>query len=144
VLLVGALLLVVLRRRGAGAAVAGGLAYVAANLVELLCKEVVSRPPLTLAAVHVEPFDHSWPSGHALRAAVAAFLVAWLLPRLRPLAAAWLLAAAVLLVVDGWHVPSDVAGGIVLAALAAAVPGLTRARGRSLAAVATGRASQGY
>jgi membrane-associated phospholipid phosphatase len=144
VLLVGALLLVVRRRRGPAAAVAGGIAYVAANLVELLCKEVVVRPPLTLGAVHVEPFDQSWPSGHALRTAVAAFLVAWLLPRLRPLAAAWLLAAAVLLVVDAWHVPSDVAGGIVLAALAAAVPRLARARETAPAAVATGNASQGY
>lgn len=114
VALVGALLLVLLHRRGLRPALAAGLAYVAVNLVELLCKHVLTRPELFLQGAHVVAFDDSWPSGHALRTAFAAVLLAQLHPRLAPLAAVWTLAAATMLVVGGWHTPTDVVGGVLL------------------------------
>jgi hypothetical protein len=117
--LVGALLLVVRRRHGLRPALVGGFAFVAVNLVELLCKDVLTRPGLTQHGAHVLAFDSSWPSGHALRAAFAAVLAARLFPRLAPVAAAWTLAAATLLVVGGWHTPSDVVGGVLLGVLGA-------------------------
>ena len=52
------------------------------------------------------------------RAVILAACLVACLPRARPLALVWLVAVAVMLVVGGWHTPSDVAGGLVLATAA--------------------------
>jgi membrane-associated phospholipid phosphatase len=76
-----------------------------------------------LHGIHVRGFDQSYPSGHTLRTALVAATAWRLRPRLAPLLALWLAAAAALLVAGGWHVPSDVAGGLLLAGfLVAAAP----------------------
>ena len=135
-LIVGGALLV-LARRGRGA-LAGPLAaaYVVAVAVEVLAKSTLVRPELYRSGqggvlVHVRPFDSSFPSGHALRAALIAICVAAAWPRLRVILGAWALAVPALLVTGGWHTPTDVVAGTVLAgAFAAAAVAASRRRER--------------
>jgi membrane-associated phospholipid phosphatase len=94
--------------------------WVAAVAVELVFRHALTRPALYRHGMHLVAFDTSWPSGHALRSAlvVAALAAAW--PRLRLALAAWLVAVAVLLELAGFHTPTDVAGGLLLAVVAVA------------------------
>ena len=136
VLIVGASLLV-LARRGRGT-LAGTLAaaFVVSVAVEVLTKWTLVRPELHRsgeggALVHIRPFDSSFPSGHALRAALIAICVAAAWPRLRGVLGAWALAVPVLLAAGGWHTPTDVVAGTVLAgAFAAAALGASSRLGR--------------
>jgi membrane-associated phospholipid phosphatase len=109
-----------LRRRGR---VEAGAAWLAAwalgTAVEVVCKETLVRPALYRHGVHVVGFDSSWPSGHTLRCALVAAAIGTLWPRARPLLALWVAACVALLVAAGDHTPSDVAGGLLLAALLA-------------------------
>jgi membrane-associated phospholipid phosphatase len=102
-----------------------GAAFVAVNAVEAIGKAAIVRPALFATAdgvrSHIEPFDASFPSGHMSRAVVLAACVAVCAPRLRRAAVAWVVAVAVLLVVGGWHTPSDVAGGLLLGVAAVLV-----------------------
>ena len=91
-----------------------GIALLAAVAVEVLCKEVLTRPALYDGAFHIRAFDNSFPSGHALRALLVAAAVTTRWPRLRAIAAAWVVAAIALLLLAGWHTPTDLVGGIVL------------------------------
>jgi hypothetical protein len=91
---------------------------VAAVAVEALCKEVLTRPALYDGSFHIAAFDSSFPSGHALRTVIVAAAVGWRWPRARPVALAWAVASLVLIQVAGWHTPTDIAGGLLLAALA--------------------------
>jgi membrane-associated phospholipid phosphatase len=121
VLLIGAALLFLWRRGATGLATALGVAFVVANFVEVIGKESLTRPALFahrgFGPEHVRPFDSSFPSGHELRAvfiavcAVACFRRPWLW-------GPWLVAVSVLLVGDGWHTPTDVAGGFLVAGAA--------------------------
>lgn len=110
-----------LRMRARGEAAACWIAaWLLAVAVEVVCRHVLSRPPLYRHGVHVVAFDMSWPSGHALRCALvaAAFAAAW--PRLRVPLAVWLAAVVVLLELASFHTPTDIAGGLLLATVAAA------------------------
>jgi len=109
---------VALARRGRiEAAAAWVTAWLLATLIEVLCKGLLARPALHRHGLHVTAFDSSWPSGHTVRAAIvtAALATAW--PRLRLPLALWVAAVAVLLEAAGFHTPSDVLGGLLLAAL---------------------------
>ncbi|MBV8480972.1 MAG: phosphatase PAP2 family protein [Actinobacteria bacterium] len=86
-------------------------AYVAGNLIEIVTKWALTRPALTVSS-----FDNSYPSGHTIRAVLVAAVVGAAWPRLRPLAIAWLAAAIAFIEIGGFHVPSDIAGGLLLAA----------------------------
>ena len=97
------------------------LAVVAGTAVETLCKHVLTRPELHHGATHVIPFDDSFPSGHALRIVIVAAAFA------SRAAAVWAVAALVLIELAGWHVPTDLAGGVLLGLLALAC---ARALGR--------------
>jgi hypothetical protein len=103
---------VLLRRGLRRAAVVVCLLWAAGNLVELVCKATLERPPVGYAALR-----HSYPSGHTMRAFVLAAAVAVTWRRAGPVAAAWALGVAAALVLVGAHVPSDVAGGFLLAVL---------------------------
>jgi membrane-associated phospholipid phosphatase len=73
-----------------------------------------------LVASHLVGFDTSWPSGHALRCALVASALAAAWPRLRVPLAIWLAAVVVLLELAGFHTPTDLVGGLLLATAAAA------------------------
>jgi membrane-associated phospholipid phosphatase len=94
------------------------VAWLGAVVLEVVLRHTLTRPALYRDGVHVTAFDSSWPSGHALRCALVAavFAAAW--PRARTALVAWLIAAAVLLELAGFHTPTDVAGGLLLALLA--------------------------
>lgn len=110
-----------LHARGRLDAAAGwAAAWLVGSAVELLCKHVLTRPPLTRDGLHVAAFDNSWPSGHALRCALVACAVAAAWPRLRAAAGIWLVTAVVLLELAGFHTPTDLLGGLLLATVAAA------------------------
>jgi membrane-associated phospholipid phosphatase len=90
------------------------VALLAMVAVEVICKEVLTKPALYLDGVHIVPFDSSFPSGHALRILLVAGA---LYPLLRGWVAAWAVAAVALILLAGWHTPTDIAGGLLLGAL---------------------------
>ncbi len=83
--------------------------WAAGTAIEGLCKLTLTRPALYHHGVHLVAFDNSYPSGHTIRAVVLAAAI----PAGRP----WAVAAIVLLELGGFHVPTDIVGGLVLAAL---------------------------
>ena len=96
------------------------VAWLAAVAVELVVRHALSRPALYRHAAHLVGFDNSWPSGHALRCSLVAAALAAAWPRLRVLLGIWLVAAVALLELAGFHTPTDVVGGLLLAVVAAA------------------------
>jgi membrane-associated phospholipid phosphatase len=110
-----------LRKRGrVEAAVCWTAAWVVAVALEIVFRHTLTRQPLYHHGVHLVGFDASWPSGHALRCALVAAALADAWPRLRIPLAIWLAAAVVLLQLAGFHTPTDVVGGLLLATAAAA------------------------
>lgn len=88
--------------------------YLAANAVELAGKIVVERPALyTARGMHIASFDHSLPSGHALRAFVVATALAWTWRRGR-LAFVWAATIPFALVALGAHAPLDVVTAVLV------------------------------
>lgn len=108
------------RRGRVDAAAAWTAAWIFAVSVEEICRHALTRPPLYRAGVRVVAFDTSWPSGHALRCALVAAALAAAWPRLRLPLAVWLTAAEVLTELAGFHTPTDVVGGLLLATVAVA------------------------
>ncbi len=106
-----------LARRRVDAAAAWVTVWALAFLVEIAFRRTLTRPPLYLHGVHLG-FDASWPSGHALRFAIAAAALGAAWPRLRILLGIWLAAAVVLLELAGFHTTTDVVGGLLLATVA--------------------------
>jgi membrane-associated phospholipid phosphatase len=102
------------------AAVCWTAAWVVAVAVELVFRHTLTRQPLYRHGVHLVAFDSSWPSGHALRCALVAGALATAWPRLRIPLAIWLAAAVALLELAGFHTPTDLVGGLLLATAAAA------------------------
>jgi membrane-associated phospholipid phosphatase len=113
----GACCLVLLRRGRRRAALAWAVAWLAANGVEVLCKSVLARPLLHRHGLALPALESSFPSGHTLRAVLLTAAAATVLPGARLWLAAWAAAVVVLLEADGLHVPSDLAGGLLLAGL---------------------------
>ncbi|HUJ54898.1 MAG TPA: phosphatase PAP2 family protein [Gaiellaceae bacterium] len=100
------------------AALAWPSAWLVATGIEVLCRHVLTRPPIYRDGLHAVGFDSSWPSGHTLRCTLVAAALAAAWPRLRAPLLAWLVAALVLLELAGFHTPTDVLGGLLLATLA--------------------------
>lgn len=95
-----------------------------APLTSELLKPLLAHPHAHVGRVHIGPA--SWPSGHstaALALVLSAVLVAP--PRRRVLVACiggvYVLAVGVALLILAWHMPSDVLGGYLVAALWAAL-----------------------
>jgi membrane-associated phospholipid phosphatase len=106
-----------------------GLALLAGVAVELLCKETLDKPALFAGSLHIVPFDSSFPSGHTLRTVLVAIAVARVRPRLVAAAAVWAAASIALLLLAGWHTPSDILGGVALGLLCAGAAGALGRRG---------------
>jgi membrane-associated phospholipid phosphatase len=102
------------------AAVCWPAAWLVAVTVELVFRHTLTRPALYRDGVHLVGFDSSWPSGHALRCALVAAALATAWPRLRIPLGIWLAAVVVLLELAGFHTPTDLAAGLLLATAAAA------------------------
>lgn len=100
--------------------------WIAGNAVEELCKSTLTRPALYHDGLHLRAFDSSYPSGHTIRAVLLAAMV----PAARP----WAVAAIVLLEVGGFHVPTDIAGGLLLSLALLAARGRLARSGRRAAA----------
>jgi membrane-associated phospholipid phosphatase len=99
-----------------GAAVALAAAYVAGNGLEELTKETLTRPALFVHGLHLAAFDNSFPSGHTIRGVFVAVAVVYAWPRAWRWALLWAASSTVMLELGAQHVPSDIAGGLVLAA----------------------------
>lgn len=107
-----------LHRRGrTGAAFAWAGAWLVGNLVEVLCKSVLERPLLHARGLAVVGFQASWPSGHTVRSILLVAVVVAVWPAALRWVAAWAVATLVLLELAGFHVPTDILGGALLAAL---------------------------
>jgi membrane-associated phospholipid phosphatase len=102
------------------AAICWTAAWLAAVAVELVFRHTLTRPALYRHGVHLVAFDMSWPSGHALRCAIVAGALATAWPRLRIPLGIWLAAVVVLLELAGFHTPTDLIGGLLLATVAVA------------------------
>jgi membrane-associated phospholipid phosphatase len=108
------------RRRWLMAAVVP-LILAGANLVTQQLKPGLAHPRIVEFSGIEGAYPASWPSGHstaAMSLALCAVLVVG--PRLRPLAAllgaGYAVAVGGSLIVAGWHLPSDVVGGFLVAA----------------------------
>jgi membrane-associated phospholipid phosphatase len=99
-------------------------AFAGAVLVEIVLKHVITRPKVWVGDYHDPTFDNSFPSGHATRMVFVALLAATVWRRAAPWLALWATAALVLLEVDAFHLPTDIAGGVLLALLAALLAGI--------------------
>jgi membrane-associated phospholipid phosphatase len=109
---------VVLWRRGRKrAAIAWGSAWIVGNAIEVLTKSTLSRPLLHAHGHAIVAFESSFPSGHTLRAVLLAAVATAVWPAAGRWIVLWAAATLVLLEVAGFHVPSDIAGGLVLALL---------------------------
>jgi membrane-associated phospholipid phosphatase len=96
-------------------ALALAAAFVVGNATEVLTKAALARPALFWHGLHLDGFDNSYPSGHAIRTVLVAAAVAYAFPRARLAAWLWALCSVAMLEVAGLHVPSDIAGGLLLA-----------------------------
>ena len=97
------------------------LILLAANVFTQLVKPGLAHPRIVELSGIEDTYPASWPSGHstvAMSLALCAVLVAG--PRLRPfvavLGAGYAIAVGYSLVALGWHLPSDVLGGFLVAA----------------------------
>lgn len=102
-------------------ALAALLVVIGANLTTQLLKVLLAHPRVKLA-IGGDPFEpNTFPSGHTTAAASIAVAYAFVAPatlqRLTlAVGAAFTLAVGCSVVVIGWHYPSDVLGGILVAA----------------------------
>jgi membrane-associated phospholipid phosphatase len=120
VFLVAVPIIVALARRRYRVAAMIALVLLAANETTQLLKPLLAGPRDFLAAVPIN--DASWPSGHATAAMTLALCAVIAAPaRRRPAVAAAAAAFAVAVCYSflelGWHYPSDVFGGFLVAAI---------------------------
>ena len=89
------------------------LAYLAAIVIEVICKLLIQQHRSGVWHGFGLTFDSSFPSGHMLRAILITGAVSALWPRLRPLLSAWCIAVGMCMLLTGFHLPTDIAGGIM-------------------------------
>ncbi|MEA2233814.1 MAG: hypothetical protein QOD83_3630 [Solirubrobacteraceae bacterium] len=97
------------------------LILLGANLTTQALKPALANPRMIELNATPSIYPGSWPSGHATASmSLALCLVLVIGPRLRPLAAllgaGYAIAVGYALVALGWHLPSDVFGGYLVAA----------------------------
>lgn len=122
VVMAAAIVVVALLRRRMRAAVAISGILLGANLTTQLLKPLLAEPRATSLLGGVSPpLPASWPSGHATAAMSLALCAVIAAPaRLRPTVAAlgalFAVAVSYSFLTLGWHYPSDVFGGYLVAA----------------------------
>jgi membrane-associated phospholipid phosphatase len=94
-------------------AVAWALTYPAAIMVEVVCKLLIQQHRSGVWQGFGLTFDSSFPSGHMLRAILITGVLSALRPALRGWLAVWCGAVAVCMLLTGFHLPTDIAGGIM-------------------------------
>ncbi len=102
-----------LARRRTRAAAAWPAALGMALVIEIVSKLVVGQHHSGIWHGFGLTFDSSFPSGHMLRAILITGAVAAVIPALRIALGLWCVAVAVCLLINGWHLPTDIAGGIL-------------------------------
>jgi membrane-associated phospholipid phosphatase len=112
-LVIAAAAICLLARRQTRAAAAWPAALGLALVVEIVCKLVVGQHRSGIWHGFGLTFDSSFPSGHMLRAILITGAVAAVIPALRLGLGLWCVAVAVCLLINGWHLPTDIAGGIL-------------------------------
>ena len=112
-LVIAAAAICLLARGRARAAAAWPAALAMALVVEVVSKLVVGQHRSGIWHGFGLTFDSSFPSGHMLRAILITGAVAAVIPVLRAALAVWCVAVAVCLLINGWHLPTDIAGGIL-------------------------------
>jgi membrane-associated phospholipid phosphatase len=78
---------------------------------KLLVPQIQFSPPSTTLGITLH---NTYPSGHSMRAVIVAAMVTALWPRARLLAIAWVVYVTAVLELGGLHVPSDIAGGLLI------------------------------
>jgi undecaprenyl-diphosphatase len=110
---------VLVRRRRPTVAVMLLVVFAVGSGIEIVLKRLLTRPHLQMwtdgRLSHLAAFDSSFPSGHAFRVAVLAAMVTTLWPGWRTPAWLVVLTIAVTLALAGFHTPTDVLGGLLLA-----------------------------
>ena len=98
------------------AAIALATTYVAANGIEELTKETLTRPALFAHGLHLAAFDNSFPSGHTIRGVFVAAAIVHAWPGASRWALLWAASSTLMLELGAQHVPSDIIGGLLVAA----------------------------
>ena len=107
------------RAAGTRAAIATGVAVVGANVTTQLLKRGLDEPRQNDLLEH-QVAAASWPSGHATAVTIVLLAALMLAPgHRRPLvlavAGTWAAIVCVGVVINRWHYPSDVLGGVLVA-----------------------------
>jgi membrane-associated phospholipid phosphatase len=146
--IIGLVLIAVAALRGRWAvAIAVPVVMVGSGVTTQVLKMVIEQPRYAEVLGSNQISDGAWPSGHATASMAIALCVILVAPaRLRPLAAlaggAFAVAVSYAILALGWHFPSDVMGGYLVAATWAlvAVAGLEAVGARrSIASPPVGR-----
>lgn len=105
-----------LRRRGRSRAGAAWMVALLAGLaIEVTGKALVAQIPFAPSSTVLGvTIDGSYPSGHAIRSVILAAMLASVWPRARPVVIAWVVVVTGLLELGGLHVPTDIAGGLLV------------------------------
>jgi hypothetical protein len=82
--------------------------------VELLAKLVVSQDHSNAWGLLGLSLDSSYPSGHMLRAILLIFAATSLWPRFSSLVIVVFCGVGFMLLVNGWHTPTDIVGGMLI------------------------------
>jgi membrane-associated phospholipid phosphatase len=124
---IGLVLIAVAALRGRWAvAVAVPVVMVGSGVTTQVLKMVIEQPRYAEALGSNQISDGAWPSGHATASMALALCLVLVMPaRLRPLAAltggAFAVAVSYAILTLGWHFPSDVMGGYLVATVWALV-----------------------
>jgi membrane-associated phospholipid phosphatase len=95
---------------------------------KLLVPQIQFSPPSTTLGITLH---NTYPSGHSMRAVIVAAMVTALWPRARSLAIAWVVYITAVLELGGLHVPSDIAGGLLVGGAIACVAVALQSGGRA-------------
>ena len=114
-ILMGGLSVLFYRRGRVSSAIAWPAVLAVGFVVELLAKLVVSQDHNNAwSLMGGLSLDSSYPSGHMLRAILLVFAATSLWPRFSSLVVVVFCGVGFMLLVNGWHTPTDILGGMLI------------------------------